>query len=82
LVGGSIPLAPAKNNKISANIVIAKTISFVKDSLQEFKKLSFPSKRETYTATVIIFIVILLVSLSLTLIDFVISKIIGLFFGL
>jgi preprotein translocase SecE subunit len=57
-------------------------IAFFKDTLEEFKKLQFPSKKETYITTITIFITIVVVSLVIMFSDFLISKFVGLIFGL
>lgn len=57
-------------------------IAFFKGALEEFKKLHFPSKKETYITTITIFITIVVVSLAIMFADFLISKFIGLIFGL
>jgi preprotein translocase subunit SecE len=76
LVGGSIPLAPAINLKKN------KVLNFFNEVFDEAKKLVFPSKKETYITTVTILITIVVFSLTIVFADFVISKIIGLIFGL
>lgn len=57
-------------------------ISFFKEVGEEAKKLHIPSKKETYITTVTIIVTILLTSLAIIFADFVISKIIGIIFGL
>jgi len=57
-------------------------IAFFKDSAEELKKLHFPSKRETYVTTITILVTIVVFSLAILFADFLISKIIGLIFGL
>lgn len=57
-------------------------IAFFKDAFEEFKKLHFPSKKETYITTITIFVTIVAVSLVIMFADFLISKFIGLIFGL
>ena len=52
-------------------------ISFLKDTVDELKKLHIPSKRETYVTTITILITIAVVSLMVFLSDFVISEFIG-----
>jgi preprotein translocase subunit SecE len=76
LVGGSIPLAPATN----FNFFIV--IKFFNEVVEETKKLVFPTKKETYITTVTILVTIVVFSLAIVFADFVISKIIGLIFGL
>jgi preprotein translocase SecE subunit len=57
-------------------------ITFFRDVADELKKLYIPSKRETYITTITILVTITVVSLAILLADFVISKIIGIIFGL
>lgn len=57
-------------------------IAFFKDAIEELKKLHTPSKKETYVTTITILVTIVIASLAILLADFLISKIIGLIFGL
>ncbi len=57
-------------------------ISFLKDTVDELKKLHIPSKKETYVTTVTILITIAIVSLVVFLSDFIISELIGFILGL
>jgi len=57
-------------------------INFFKDVIEEAKKLSFPSWKETRITTITILITITIFSLVILLADFLISKIILLIFGL
>jgi preprotein translocase SecE subunit len=59
-----------------------KVINFFKDAIDELKKLYLPSKKETYTTTITILVTITVVSLAILLADFIISKVIGVIFGL
>jgi preprotein translocase SecE subunit len=59
-----------------------KAINFFKDVIEELKKLNIPSKKETYITTITIIVTITIVSLAILLADFIISKVIGLIFGL
>ncbi|MDX2082515.1 MAG: preprotein translocase subunit SecE [Rickettsiales bacterium] len=59
-----------------------KALNFFRDVVEELKKLSFPSRKETYITTVTILITIGVVSVMILFADFVISKIIGIIFGL
>ena len=76
MVGGSIPLAPA------TNLIFFAVIKFFNEVVDEAKKLVFPTKKETYITTVTILVTIVVFSLTIVFADFVISKIIGLIFGL
>ena len=55
---------------------------FFKDVVEELKKLHTPSKKEIYVTTITILVTITLVALVILFADFLISKIIGLIFGL
>jgi len=57
-------------------------INYFRDTVGELKKLHTPSKRETYVTTLTIIATIVVFSLVVLLADFIISKIIGLIFGL
>jgi preprotein translocase SecE subunit len=57
-------------------------ITFLRESIEELKKLQTPSKKETYITTITILITIIIAALTILCADFVISKIIGLIFGL
>ncbi|HEX6176609.1 MAG TPA: preprotein translocase subunit SecE [Candidatus Binatia bacterium] len=45
------------------------TIEFVKESWQELQKVHWPSRKETYAATGLVIIVVVLVSIYLAIID-------------
>lgn len=57
-------------------------INYFKDTVEELKKLSVPTKKETYITTITIIVTIIVFSVAVMFADFVISKIIGLIFGL
>jgi preprotein translocase SecE subunit len=57
-------------------------LAFFRDVIEELKKLHLPSKKETYITTVTILVTITIVSLAILFSDFLISKIIGIIFGL
>ena len=75
MVEGSIPSAPAKLNFILM-------ISYIKETIAELKKLSLPAKKEVYITTGTIFVVVAIFALAITFSDFVISRVVGLIFGL
>ena len=45
------------------------TTEFVKESWQELQKVHWPSRKETYAATALVIIVVILVSVYLAIID-------------
>jgi preprotein translocase SecE subunit len=57
-------------------------LKFFREVIEESKKLQFPSKKETYVTTITILVAITVVALSIMFADFLISKIIGLIFGI
>jgi preprotein translocase subunit SecE len=49
-------------------------IDFVQEAWQELKKVYWPSRKETYAATAVVIIVVILVSVYLAAVDFVLTK--------
>ena len=47
---------------------------FFKESWQELKKVHWPSRKETYAATLVVIIVVVLVSIYLAVVDFGLTK--------
>ena len=47
---------------------------FIQESWQELKKVYWPSRKETYAATAVVIIVVILVSVYLAGVDFVLTK--------
>lgn len=47
---------------------------FIGESWQELKKVYWPSRKETYAATGVVIIVVILVSIYLAGVDFVLTK--------
>jgi preprotein translocase subunit SecE len=52
-----------------AQDTLRHTIEFVKESWQELQKVHWPSRKETYAATGLVIIVVVLVSIYLAIID-------------
>ena len=50
------------------------TIEFVKESWQELQKVHWPSRKETYAATVVVIVVVLLISAYLAVVDLALTK--------
>lgn len=48
---------------------LGHTVEFVKESWQELQKVHWPSRKETYAATALVIIVVVLVSVYLAIID-------------
>jgi preprotein translocase SecE subunit len=57
-------------------------IGFFRETLDEAKKLTVPSKKETYVTTLTILLSIIIASLAISFADFLILKIITIIFGL
>jgi preprotein translocase SecE subunit len=55
---------------------------FFKDAIAELKKLHIPSKKETYITTITILVSVVIAALAIMLVDFIISKLIKILFGL
>ena len=49
-------------------------IEFCKESWQELQKVHWPSRKETYMATMVVIVVVVLVSLYLATVDFFLTK--------
>ena len=47
---------------------------FFKESWQELKKVYWPSRKETYAATLLVIIVVILISLYLAAVDLALTK--------
>jgi len=47
---------------------------FFQESWQELKKVHWPSRKETYTATLVVIVVVILISIYLAAVDFVLTK--------
>jgi preprotein translocase subunit SecE len=49
-------------------------VEFIQEAWQELKKVYWPSRKETYAATAVVIIVVILVSVYLAAVDFVLTK--------
>jgi preprotein translocase subunit SecE len=47
---------------------------FVQEAWQELKKVHWPSRKETYAATLVVIIVVVLISIYLALVDLALTK--------
>ena len=57
-------------------------INYFKETIAELKKIAIPTKKEVYITTGTIFVVVAIFAIAITFSDFVISKIMGLIFGI
>jgi len=53
---------------------LRRLTEFFKESWQELKKVHWPSRKETYAATLVVIIVVILVSMYLALVDLALTK--------
>jgi len=53
--------------------VVPRSVEFVKESWQELKKVHWPTSKETYSATLIVVVVVVAVSVFLGVVDFGLS---------
>ncbi|OGS23282.1 MAG: preprotein translocase subunit SecE [Elusimicrobia bacterium RIFOXYA2_FULL_39_19] len=60
---------------------INKAIQFLKEVINEFRKVSWLSKKEVVATTIVVIIFMLVVSLYVGVIDFILSRILGIFLG-
>jgi len=47
---------------------------FVQEAWQELKKVHWPSRKETYAATLVVIVVVVLISIYLALVDMALTK--------
>ena len=53
---------------------IQSGIDFIQEAWQELKKVYWPSRKETYAATLVVLVVVLLISGYLALVDLALTK--------
>ncbi|HWO40399.1 MAG TPA: preprotein translocase subunit SecE [Candidatus Eisenbacteria bacterium] len=53
---------------------LRRILVFFQEAWQELKKVHWPSRKETYAATAVVIIVVVLVSIYLALVDVVLTK--------
>jgi preprotein translocase subunit SecE len=66
--GGRAPTGISKITSFGPN-----SIQFVKESWQELKKVHWPTRKETYQATLVVVVVVSVVAIFLGLVDFALS---------
>ena len=49
---------------------VSQLVDFVREAWQELKKVHWPTRKETYAATVVVLIVVLFFAVFLALVDF------------
>ena len=53
---------------------IRSLTEFFEESWQELKKVYWPSRKETYAATLVVIILVILISIYLAIVDFTLTK--------
>ena len=53
--------------------IVPRSTAFVQEAWQELKKVHWPTRTETYSATMIVVVVVLVMALFLGLVDFALS---------
>jgi preprotein translocase SecE subunit len=53
---------------------IRRLIEFFQEAWQELKKVHWPSRKETYAATLVVIVVVVLISVYLAVVDLVLAK--------
>ena len=53
---------------------VRRLTEFFQESWQELKKVHWPSRKETYAATLVVIIVVVLISVYLALVDLALTK--------
>ena len=53
---------------------VRRGLEFVQEAWQELKKVHWPARKETYAATLVVIVVVLLISAYLAVVDLVLTK--------
>ncbi len=53
---------------------LRRSVEFFKEAWQELKKVHWPSRKETYAATLVVLIVVLMIAFYLALVDFGLTR--------
>ncbi len=53
---------------------VRQVTEFFKESWQELKKVHWPSRKETYAATLVVIVVVVLISIFLAVVDLGLTK--------
>ena len=84
-VAGSSPAWPARRHRThmaiqeqisKARDIVPRSVTFLQEVWSELKKVHWPTRRETYAATVVVLVVVGIVALYLGLVDFALSQLI------
>ena len=58
--------------KVGANV--RQSIGFFKEAWQELKRVHWPTRKETYAATAVVLILVLIIALFLAMVDFGLTR--------
>ena len=61
--------------------MLEKVRKFFKEVSNELKRVSWPTRQETISSTVVVIVLVFIVSLYLGIIDVILARFIGLFIG-
>ena len=56
--------------------VVPRTVNFLSEVWAELKKVHFPTRKETYAATVVVLVVTVIVAVFLGVVDFAVSHLV------
>jgi preprotein translocase subunit SecE len=56
------------------NEIVRSSIEFFKEAWQELKKIHWPSRKETYVATLVVVVVVLIIASYLTVVDYFLTR--------
>lgn len=59
-----------------ARDALRRFIEFLKEAWQELKKVYWPSRKETYAATLVVIVLVLIMAFYLALIDFALTRVV------
>lgn len=68
---GKSPRGVSRASEITS--FVPRSIEFVKEAWQELKKVHWPTRKETQSATVVVLVAVVVVSIYLGLVDFALS---------
>lgn len=68
---GKSPRGVSRATEITS--FVPRSIEFVKEAWQELKKVHWPTRKETQSATVVVLVAVAIVSIFLGLVDFALS---------
>jgi len=59
-----------------ARDALRRLIEFLKEAWQELQKVYWPSRKETYAATLVVIVLVLIMAFYLALIDFALTRVV------